>query len=149
MCDQSMLKACFWSWKAYVLCLTCFDVSQHLFQLSDTDVDSSLGFLLYNFMCFKFCFCCTVCSCSRQCADYTTLLLGFEWTCVDLIQKRANIKSTIKMTSCSTVILAAKSILLILHLLHPNFQLFLKESITSKLQLSSRVEHWNFTKKNF
>jgi len=52
MCDQSMLKACFWSWKAHVLCLTCFDVSQHLFQLSDADVDSGFGFLLYNFVCF-------------------------------------------------------------------------------------------------
>ena len=47
-----MLKACFWSWKAYVLCLTCSDVSQHLFQFSDGDVDSGLGFLLYNFVCF-------------------------------------------------------------------------------------------------
>jgi len=52
MHDQGMLKACFWSWKAYVSCLTCFDVSQHLFQLFDADVDSSLGFLLYNFVCF-------------------------------------------------------------------------------------------------
>ena len=52
MHDQSLLKACFWSWKAHVLCLTCFDVSQHLFQLFDADVDSCLGFLLYNFVCF-------------------------------------------------------------------------------------------------
>jgi len=32
--------------------LTRSNVSQHLFQLFDADVDSGLGFLLYNFVCF-------------------------------------------------------------------------------------------------
>jgi len=32
--------------------LTCFDASQHSFQLFDADCDSSLGFLLHNFVCF-------------------------------------------------------------------------------------------------
>ena len=32
--------------------MTCFDVSQHSSQLFDANVDSSLGFLLYNFVCF-------------------------------------------------------------------------------------------------
>jgi len=52
MHDQSLLKACFWSWKAYVSCLTCFDVSQHSFQLFNADFDFVLRFLLYNFVCF-------------------------------------------------------------------------------------------------
>jgi len=47
-------------------------------------------------------------------------LLGFNWTYVGVRQSRVNIKSAITMTakttSCSTAILAEKSILQILHL---------------------------------
>jgi len=32
--------------------LTCFDVSQHSFQLFNADFDFVLGFLFYNFVCF-------------------------------------------------------------------------------------------------
>jgi len=49
------------------------------------------------------------------------------------------------MTSCSTVILAAESILLISHSSHRDFLKRFARNITSKWWLSA----WNFTKKTF
>ena len=50
MCDQNMLEACFRSWKAYVSCLTYFDVSQHSFQLFDADVDFRFRVFVVQFV---------------------------------------------------------------------------------------------------
>jgi len=65
--------------------------------------------------------------------------------------KRVNIKSAIiiagTMTSCSTAILAAKSILADLALIASRFsQAFMQENFTSKWWIRSRVEAMNFTK---
>jgi len=54
-------------------------------------------------------------------------LLGFDWTCAGIHHNSVDIKSAIimvdTMTSCSTAILAAKSILQILHLWHRDFHM--------------------------
>jgi len=52
MHDQSRFKTCFYSWSACISYLTCFDVSQHSFQLFNADFDFVSGFLSYNFVCF-------------------------------------------------------------------------------------------------
>jgi len=78
-------------------------------------------------------------------------LLGFDWTCAGVQQKRVNIKCANimagTMTSYSTAVLATKSILQILHIWHRDFHMLLcRENFTSKWWLWSRVEARNFIK---
>ena len=61
MCDKSMLKACFCSWKAYASCLTCFNANRQSFQLSDADLNFGFRiFVVQLCVLFKFYFCCAV-----------------------------------------------------------------------------------------
>jgi len=78
-------------------------------------------------------------------------LLGLDWTCACVHEKRVNIKSAIimagTMTSCSTAILAAKKHTADLALAVSRFShAFLQVNFTSKWWLWSRVEARNFTK---
>jgi len=78
-------------------------------------------------------------------------LLGFDFTCAGVHQKRLNIKSVITiavtMTSCFTATMAATKHTANLSLQASRFlHAFLQENFTSKWWLSSKVEAWNFTK---
>ena len=83
------------------------------------------------------------------------LPLGFEWTCAGVHHTRVNIKSAIAMaeeiTSCSTAILAAESILQIVLRIIGIFTSRYARTFYEKMVAwhSSKVEAWNLTDKTF